>query len=65
MSKQSGTWELIEIDPATGEEDQLLDEGSRAEMEKHLADILEDEAGEAEDGELVAPGVYRIQPATV
>lgn len=58
------TYELIELDPATGEEDQLLETGSLARIERHLAEILEDEAGEAEDGELVTPGAYRIQPAT-
>lgn len=59
------TYELIELDPATGEEDQLVATGTWDAMEAHLADVIDEAEGEWEDGFLAAEAWpwYRIQPA--
>lgn len=59
-------YELVELDPMTGEEDQLICTGTWAQMEAELADTIDEMEGEWEDGFLAveAWGWYRIQPAT-
>ncbi|XVU25821.1 hypothetical protein ACQPZJ_01815 [Actinoplanes sp. CA-054009] len=60
-------FELIEVDPVTGEEDQLLGTGTMAQMEREMRSLIADM--DAEWGELDADryglvwSVLRIQPA--
>jgi len=55
-------YELIELDPATGEEDQLLGTGTWKQMAKHRDEMLE-ELAEDWDSERATWPVLMIQPA--
>jgi hypothetical protein len=57
------TWELIEIDPATGEEDHLIATGTFAQMSAEMSSIIEEVVGDYD-----AEGAHywswmRVQPA--
>lgn len=57
------TYELIEIDPATGEEDQLISTGSFEKMSWHMQGIIEEVSLQLdEDVEITWPWLM-IQPA--
>jgi hypothetical protein len=57
-------FEIIEIDPATGDEDQLICQGTRAQMEKDLNWMISDFfAADEWDGRIETYPVYRLQPA--
>lgn len=58
-------FEIIEIDPATGEEDQLISQGTRSQMEKEIAwKIADFMAADEWDGTIADFPVWRMQPAT-
>lgn len=56
-------FELIEIDPVTGEEDHLISTGTMRAMEKDLKGLLEDIAEDWDENDQPWSW-YRIQPAT-
>lgn len=53
-------FEIVELDPATGDEEQLITTGTMAQMERELADILTEY--ELEESGYDYP-TFRIQPA--
>ncbi len=55
-------FELVEMDPATGQEDQLIAEGSLRRMIAHRDEILEELATDWDDERATWP-VLIIQPA--
>lgn len=58
-------FEIIEIDPATGDEDALICQGTRTKMERELAEMIADfMAADEWDGRAETYPVYRMQPAT-
>ena len=57
-------FEIIEVDPATGEEDQLIARGSLRRMERMLTDMIEDFMWSDWDECGATWPVWRLQPAT-
>lgn len=56
-------FELVELDPETGEEDHLIETGSFKKLEKTMTQLLEDMADEWDTYD--SPwSVYCIRPAT-
>lgn len=56
-------FEIIEIDQATGEEDHFIVEGTRAQMERELAEMIADfMAADEWDGLAETFPVWRMQP---
>jgi hypothetical protein len=58
-------FELIEVDPATGDEDQLMTTGTFGQCSRRMADLIQDFI-DCEDWDLYDQTwpVYRVQPAT-
>lgn len=60
--RESGKFELVELDPATGEEDHLVETGSFRRMVREMEELLA-EAAEDWDERGAAWPAYRVQPA--
>jgi hypothetical protein len=57
-------FEIIGIDPETGDEDSLISEGTHAKMQALLDEMIADFfASDEWDGRIETYPVYRLQPA--
>jgi hypothetical protein len=56
-------FEIVELDPANGEEDHLVCTGTMAQMERDLTGLLQDVEDEWDTYDTPWPA-YRIQPAS-
>lgn len=56
------TFELIEVDPATGEEDQLIATGTFEQVSRHMTECIENQSEDYNSG-TYGWTWYRVQPA--